>query len=388
MLRDRLTTYLKVTAKRANFVQIQNGHMLACDGYHVSPVRTGYEQIIAHRTSDLYATTAKKAGEVVSVSPHGMVVQYSDGSKKSIELGLRYGSAAGLTVPHNVEPHPTLKAGDTFETGQILAYNSGFFAMDPLNPKQVAFKGSTMARVALMECPLTLEDSCMISQGLAEKLKTQIAQPRTIVLDFKQSISRLVEPGTWVSSDDILCVIEDAVSANQSLFSQTSLDTLRALQAQTPVAKYAGYIERVEVYYHGELEDMSDSLRALAKYGDAQLAKRYKALGKPIRTGQVDEGFRTDGNPLLLDTMAIRIYILNEAPMGVGDKTVFGNQMKSVVGRVSQEDIRTESGLKIDAIFGAKSVDARIVGSFDIIGTTAVLLRVASERAVAAYLGK
>lgn len=66
---------------------------------------------------------------------------------------------------------------------------------------------------------------------------------------------------------------------------------------------------------------------------------------------------------------------------------MFGNQMKSVVGRVSQEDIRTESGLKLDAIFGAKSVDARIVGSFDIIGTTAPLLRVATERAVAAYLG-
>jgi hypothetical protein len=145
MLRDRLTTYLKVTAKRANFVSIQNGHMLACDGYHISPVRTGYEQIIAHRTGDLYATTAKKEGEV---------------------LGLRYGAAAGLTVPHNVAPAPTLKAGDKFEAGQILAFNTGFFDYDPLNPKQVAFKGSVMARVALMENPLTLEDSCMISQDL------------------------------------------------------------------------------------------------------------------------------------------------------------------------------------------------------------------------------
>jgi hypothetical protein len=374
-------------AKRANFVQIQNGHMLACDGYHVSPVRTGYEQIIAHRTGDLYATTAKQSGTILSINEHGMVVQYDDGSKKAIELGLRYGSAAGLTVPHTVVAGHGLKAGDTFSSGDILAYNTGYFDYDPLNPKQVAFKGSVMARVALMECPLTLEDSCMISQGLAEKLKTGIAQPRTIVLDFKQAISHLVEPGITVSSDDILCVIEDAVSANQSLFSQTSLDTLRALQAQTPVAKYAGTIERIEVFYHGELEDMSESLRALAKWSDSQLAKRAKSLGKSVRTGQVDEGFRTDGNPLLLDTMAIRIYILNDAPMGVGDKTVFGNQMKSVVGRVSQEDIRTESGLKLDAIFGAKSVDARIVGSFDIIGTTAPLLRVATERAVAAYLG-
>jgi hypothetical protein len=374
--------------KRANFVSIQNSHMLACTGYHVSPVRTGYEQVIAHRTGDLYATTAKQDGTVVSITPHGMIVQYADGKKKSIELGLRYGAAAGLTIPHKVVPAGSLKAGDAFKAGDILAYNDGFFAPDPLNPKQVAFKGSLMARVALMETPLTLEDSCIITEDLAKKLGTMIAQPRTIVLDFKQSISRLVEPGTTVSSDDILCVIEDAVSANQSLFSQTSLDTLRALQAQVPVAKYPGLIERIEVFYHGDLEDMSESLRAVAKWSDAQIAKRSKAVGKSIRTGQVDEGFRNEGQPLLLDTLAIRIYILNEVPAGVGDKGVFGNQMKTVFGWVSKEDLRTESGLKLDAIFGAKSVDARIVGSFDIIGTTATLLRVASGRAVNAYRNK
>jgi hypothetical protein len=375
-------------AKRVAFVSVQNSHMLACDGYHVSPVRTGYEQIIAHRSGDMFATTAKQEGVVVSMGPHGMVVQYADGSKKAIELGLRYGSAAGLTVPHTLVPMPTLKAGDAFKSGDALAFNQGFFALDPLNPKQVAFKGSLMARVALMESPMTLEDSCLITQSLADKLKTQIAQPRTVVLDFKQSLSHLVSVGLQVSSDDILCVIEDAVSANQSLFSQTSLDTLRALQAQVAVAKYAGTIERIEVYYHGEIEDMSESLQAMAHWGDAQLAKRYKALGKPVLTGRVDEGFRNEGAPLLLDTMAVRIYILNEVAAGVGDKAVFGNQMKSVIGRVAQQELRTESGLQLDAIFGAKSVEARIVGSFDIIGTTATLLRVASNRAVKAYRGE
>lgn len=374
--------------KRVNFTSIQNSHMIACPGYHVSPVRTGYEQVIAHRVSDIYAVTAKQDGVVKAISPHGMVVQYADGKEKAIELGLRYGAAAGLTIPHSIVPVATLKAGDTFKAGAPLAYNEGFFAHDPLNPSQLAFKGSLMLRVALMETPLTLEDSCVISQELAGKLRTTMAQPRTIVLNFDQSVSRLVEPGMTVNSDDILCVIEDAVSANQSLFNQASLDTLRALQAQVPVAKYAGQIERIEVFYHGDQEDMSESLRKLAKWGDAQLAKRYKALGKPVKTGQVDEGFRNEGEPLLLDTMAIRIYILSEVPAGVGDKMVFGNQMKSVIGRVAREEMRTESGLKLDAIFGSTSVDARIVGSFDTIGTTATLLRAASQRAVSAYRNK
>ena len=48
-------------------------------------------------------------------------------------------------------------------------------------------------------------------------------------------------------------------------------------------------------------------------------------------------------------------------------------------------EVITESGIKIGAIFGQKSVADRIVISPDILGTTTTLLDVIAKRAVAAY---
>ena len=82
-----------------------------------------------------------------------------------------------------------------------------------------------------------------------------------------------------------------------------------------------------------------------------------------------------DGNPLALDTMAIRIYITGDVPAGIGDKGVFCNQLKTVFGEVFPGEVHTESNVVIDAIFGQKSVDDRIVGSPGIIGSSTALLR-------------
>lgn len=59
--------------------------------------------------------------------------------------------------------------------------------------------------------------------------------------------------------------------------------------------------------------------------------------------------------------------------------------MKTVFGRVYEDNIRTESGVVIDAVFGQKSNADRIVTSPDLIGTTTTLLVVGAKRAVQAY---
>jgi hypothetical protein len=66
-------------------------------------------------------------------------------------------------------------------------------------------------------------------------------------------------------------------------------------------------------------------------------------------------------------------------------KGVFANQLKTVFGRVMPVAPKTQSGVEIDAIFGAESVDARIVRSPFIIGTTTTLLNVIAKKAVEAY---
>lgn len=369
--------------KRVNFIGIQHGHGVACAGYHASHVRTGYEQVIAHRTSDLFAFTAKKPGKVVSITEHGMVVEYEDGTKKGIELGRRYGNAEGATIPHDVTTD--LKVGDKFKVGDLLSYNTGFFERDFFDPSQVVWKAGTTVTVALMESPLTLEDSSAISQKTADLLMTKTSKVREIIVNFKQSISHLVKVGQTVESGNILCVIEDAATARNELFDEKSIDTLRLAQAMMPPAKFAGTVERIEVFYHGEKEDMTDSLRAIANASDRELAARHKAVGRSTTSGAVDESFRSEGNPLNLDTLAIKITITADVPAGVGDKGVFGNQMKTVFGKVLEDEVTTESGQVVDAIFGQKSISDRIVTSPEVIGTTTVLLELAAQRALKAY---
>ena len=372
--------------KRVNFIAIQHGHGVACKGYHAMPVRTGYEQVLPHRTGDLFAYTARQPGKVVSVTDEGIVIEYENGELKGIELGRRFGHAAGLTIPHAVITK--LKAGDKFKVGDAIAYNEDFFEPDVLNPKQLVWKAGTLAKTAIFECPDTLEDSSVVSREMAEKLTTKMTKVRTVVVNFEQAVRNLVKVGNSVEAEDILCTIEDAITANTSLFDEETLDTLKILGAQTPQAKMAGVVERVEVFYHGDKEDMSESLRAIANAGDRELSKRSKSVGKEGFTGSVDSGFRVEGDPLPLDCMAIRIYISTDVPMGVGDKGVFANQMKTVIGRVMEGENKTESGMPIDAIFSYKSISDRIVLSPEIIGTTTTLLDVIAKLAVSAYKGK
>jgi len=372
--------------KRVNFVSIQNSHSVSCSGYRQASVRTGYEQVIAHRTSDMYAVTAKKPGKVVSVSDIGMVVEYDDGEIKGYELGRRFGNAAGLVIPHSLVTE--MKVGQVFKEGDIVCFNKDFFEKDLLNANNVVMKSGIIVKTALLESTATLEDSSSISAKTASMLSTKVTKVKDIVIKFDQSVHKLIKSGTNVKADDILCIIEDAVTANSGVFDEESLDTLRILGAQTPQAKAKGLIERIEFFYHGDKEDMSESLRTIANDFDRELGKRNRAIGKKAFTGSVDEGFRVDGDPLTLDTAVIRVYITVDANAGIGDKGVFANQMKTVFGEVLSGKVSTESGQEIDAIFGMGSIYARIVNSPALIGTTNVLLDVIGKAAVKLYREK
>ena len=369
--------------KRANFIGIQHSHGVACNGYHQMPVRTGYEQVVAQRTGDMFAAAAPQDGKVIALNAAGLIVQFADGSKQGYELGRRFGNSAGLTIPHEIVPN--VKLGEAFKAGRVLIYNTGFFEPDWVNPENVVWKAGTLIKTVLMEVPETLEDSSALSEAAASKLVTKVSKYSDIVVTFEQSVSKLVKAGQAVDSEDILCIIEDAVTSQANLFDAESLDTLKILSNFAPQAKVKGTVERVEVYYHGEKEDMSESLRAIANASDKMLAERFKASNRKVLTGSVDEAFRVEGDPLQFEHMCIRVYITSEVDMGEGDKGVFANQMKTVVGKKLVGSYRTESGEEIDAVFGAKSIEDRIVESPYIIGMHTVLLDLLVDKAVAAY---
>lgn len=327
----------------------------------------------------MYAFAARQNGRIISRNEKGIVIEYEDGTKKGIEIGRRFGQAGGLTIPHDVTCDYNI--GDTFKVGDVLCYNTGFFEKDILNPNNVVWKSGILVKTVLYESSQTLEDASSISKKLSEKLSTKTTKIKTLLVTFDQQIRNMINVGDHVEADTTLCIIEDAVTSNSNLFDEESLNTLKLLSGQSPMAKEKGVIDKIEVFYNGDKDDMSDSLRDLANKTDRDMSKTSRSLGKTPFTGRVTEAFRVESEPLNIDSAAIRIYITSDVAMGIGDKSVFGNQMKSVVSEVMTNDMTTENGEIIDAVFGQLSVDARVVNSINIMGTTNTLLSVLGKKA-------
>lgn len=372
--------------KRVNFISIQQSSGTFAKGYRATPLRTGYEQVMAHRTDDLFAYTAKGKGKITELTSKAVTIAYEDGSSKSIEIGRRFGTAAGLVFPHSLKSD--LKVGDTVDVGDIVAYNEHYFETDSLNPKQALWKGGALVKTAIMECVDTLEDSSAISEATAKLLETDVTQIRDIIVDFDQTIHGLVNTGEDVDIDSILCTIEDAVTAQNNLFDDESIETLRLLSANTPRAKFKGKVEKIEVFYNGDIDDLSPSLQELAAESDRNRRRLSRELKTTYTTGRVDDSMSIEGTSLAFEKAVIRVYITGPVAAGVGDKGVFANQMKTIFGRVMSGINRTESGEDIGAIFGYQSISDRIVLSPEIMGTTNTLLKIISKRVADAYRGK
>lgn len=97
--------------KRINFISIQQQQGIYADGYEPTPLRTGYEQIVAQRTSSIFASAAEDDGRVIAVDEYGITVEYANGETTSYQMGKIHGSAAGTHYPHVIISD--LKAGDT-----------------------------------------------------------------------------------------------------------------------------------------------------------------------------------------------------------------------------------------------------------------------------------
>jgi len=369
--------------KRVGFISIQQSHTIATVSYTQPLVRTGVEEVISKRVTSKFASTAEQDGQVISLDARGMIVEYSDGKRLGIYLGRRYGYAEGHAYPHDIRTALNIK--DTFKRGDTLAYNSGFFEPDFFDPRKIIFKSSLLAKTVFYESQQTLEDSSAISSKLASRLSAPVTERRSIVIDFKDGVLNIVTPGQRVKPNDFLMFIEDEISNERGLFNEASIELLKKLSNKAPRAKINGSIDRIEVFYNGDKEDMSPSLRKIVDQSDRQFTLEAKStLNKPF-VGEVDDSYSVGGNRLVFGQAEIRIFITQINGTGVGDKIVVGHQLKSVIGEQLESTMTTEKGEEVDLVFGERSKLARITNSADILGTTNTLLLLIGKKAVDIY---
>ena len=99
----------------------------------------------------------------------------------------------------------------------------------------------------------------------------------------------------------------------------------------------------------------------------------------------VTEEYSVKGTPLLPGTMEIKYFIVVKEDLGVGDKGIFANQLKSTSGEIYDYDIVTEDGQDVMGLFSLKAILAREVESPMIMGTTSILLDKVLEKAIEIY---
>lgn len=356
--------------KRWNFVNIQMGSGMASEHYGVSPFRTGQEKLVSHRTSNKHATIAPRDGRVMEVDDVGVTVEYLN-PKESITypLGRWFGSHEGTMYPHdNVTKW---KKGNKVPEGTVITYNDKHFQVDEFNPTQVNWKNGVMANVALIEGEPTFEDSSTLDEWLSEQLEAEVTKPKDVSFPATSYLVNLLKPGDKIDYDTILCTFADATSSGMDGFSEEVSSTLSKMSSHSPRAGVKGVIDRIEIVYHGEIEDMSESVGAVVKTYDRIRRREAKASATPkAETGSVDGSYRVDGNPLEFNYVAIRFFITHLAPAVGGDKAVVANQMKTTHQYVMTDTNETEDGTPVNMYFGRASIEGRIVGSVYRIGTT------------------
>ena len=370
--------------KRVNFITVQHGHGIQAVGYETQGIRTGMERALVSRMGPEFASTASDTGKVIELSDTHIAVEYKD-SVVRYPIGLVHTTAEGSYYPNQLVSK--FKEGDTVKKFDVITYNTGFFKESPFDKHRVDYMVGCLGRIALREATYTVEDSSSLSVAFAERMGTVVSKPKSISINYEQNISGLLKVGDSVDLDTILCTIEDDLVGDASLFDDDTRETLRRWTDKSPRAAVVGTIAKIEVFYNGGYEDMSESLQIIVSESEKRRRREAKRLGHTYTTGEVDRNVRIDGYNLEEHQALIRIYISNPVGMGVGDKLVVGNQGKSTVGEILFGDNRTVEGEVIDMIFGCKSFIDRIITSPFIIGTTNTTLRYIGELAYEMYFG-
>lgn len=368
----------KDDVKRLNFTSIMNGHVIPINDMRVPYVRTGYETVFPLRVDKKFVISAEEEGKVENITKENISVVYKNIGKKKYKLkSWTAKEESGTTYTHKLVA--SLNKGDKFIAGDTLVYDELFFEPDIFNKKRVLYKMGTLVNVALMEDSQTYEDSATISKKLTNRMGTMTTKVKSFVVDAKDNILDIVNVGDKVGFNDILFTNIDSVNGDLDGLDKKSREILNTIKTVSPKAKVNGKVSKLQVRYNCESEDMSRSLKKITKIYDEI------SLRDDDYTGRVNGSYSIEGKPLLEGKIEIKIYIDVGDNMSIGDKGIFGNQLKFTVGEVYSYDIITDDGTEVEATFSQRSIAARITNSPDLIGTTSTVLEWVAKEAVNKY---
>lgn len=371
--------------KRSSFTSTQASQAVSAVNYTPNILRTGYDNVVAHRTSELYSKVATEAGKVTEVAEDVLRVTYKDGTTDSFPLGLVIGEASGEYHRHTRVTD--LKVGDAFNKGDVVGWDEQWFARDPFCPGQVAWKAGRMARIAMVEDQDVYEDSIAIAKVLAMEGVTPYIKVKRFAIDVVQNIDIKVKVGDSVDYDSILCDVEDAHLVAEASESNLVMDVNR-LGVKQVRSNHHGKVVQFEVVYNSSMEDMSESVRKFVTAQDKLRKRKADIVDSDITKGAVSNSLNVN-KPILSPGKAfIIISIESMDPSTNADKYVIANQMKGTVGSIMRHPLMTEDGREVLVKTSLKGMFNRMVLSFRNKLISCELTIAFTKQAVAVYRGK
>jgi len=374
----------KDDTKRGMFTSTQASQAVSAQNYTMPITRTGYDNVIAHRTSELYSKVAKEAGKVTAVEEDYLEITYNDGNTEKYPLGLVIGEASGEYHRHTRVTD--MKVGDKFVKGDILGWDQQWFARDPFCPGQVVWKNGRQVRIALVEDQDTYEDSIAVSKEIMGESITPFLTKNSFAVDVDKVVTFKVKKGDQIDYDAILCEIEEDHLAGAGA-GASQVDEINRLGIKQIRSKYHGEVVKIEVMYNSPVEKMTDSVRKLIASSDKE-RKRMSAIDGSFESGSVSNNLNVSKPVLSPGKVLFTVYVESMDGSTTSDKYVIGNQMKGTVNGVMKKPLMTQDGRVVDVKCSFKGGFNRMVLSLrDRLGTSELSVGV-TKQAIAIYRGK
>ena len=371
---------------RISFTSVQNNHVGGMINASLPPVRTGVEKVIQFQTSERFAKLAKQDGVVSDVDEIGkkIYVTYKDGSKDVIDYNnyMIKNSDAFNQASYSC----FVKAGQKIRNSDTLAADERFFKVDPIT-KELIYTQTINAMVAIVEGSYTEDDSDLISESFADKLKMDFTKCKQISIGAMDTIIDFKKVGDHVELGDPLFVFDEygtfggSEDGDDEIYSLLvdNLDPEMVSQMihQTPKAPITGTISDIKIYWTVPVDKMSPSVAKFVnsyilkikkevveeeKFSGKKSPKRVSLeISKPdVNTGRVNGCEMPENGGILIE-----YFISHDDTMSTGDKIALNSALKTVNSTVVQkhEEPYTDSGLRLDGLFSFISIEARMINS-------------------------
>lgn len=389
---------------RVGFSSGQWKHTLPLAGGGDPPmVGSGFEKTVVKLIGDTFSIRAKKDGKIININEetNSLIMEYKNGEKEAYNFGKEFIRNSNFYLENNLVIN--VKVGERVKFNDVLAYSKEFFT--PTTGGDLTFTMGSICRVALYDDYFTEEDSSLVSEGLSGRLSTSVTKCKQISFSGKSNIIKHTPLGQYVKDGEAIFMFEDEVDGDRDdinkileMMGDADQDALENIAYHAPKASTSGYISKIEVYWTGEIDEMSESCQKFVKayikskkvkikYDEEQTGiksnKSYECEKSVARFGMIN-GAKLEENDILIE-----YYITHVNAYGNGDKLSFAPAIKSVTPQIVPEELTpySESG-PIDAVMGLLSLSNRQVNSPYFLGACGKILYDKSKEIAAKYLGK